>query len=113
MYTEEQLSDQSVIAKLKAENGPELRAVRTPIGFIVFKKPMRDAWDRWQDKNLVSKATASTDARELCQECLATGCTSDEFRAALDAKPGLLQGEFMSAIGDMAGWNDKFEVKKL
>jgi hypothetical protein len=113
MYSAEQLADPAVISKLKQENGPELRAVQTSLGYIVFKKPMRDAWDRWQDKSLVSKATASTDARELCQECLATGCSYDDLRAALDAKPGLLQGEFMTAIGELAGWAEKFEVKKL
>ena len=112
MYTEETLTAEA-IATIKGQFGSELRAVTTSLGIIVFRKPTREEWDRWQDKNLLGKENASRDARELCQSCLAGNCTTPDMLACLDAQPGLLQGPFMNAVAAMAGLKDESEVKKL
>lgn len=113
MFTNATLTPEKV-SQLKATYGDELRAVETNVGIILFRKPKRDEWDRWQDKNLVSKAEASKDARELCQACLAES-TYEEMMLAINDKPGLLQGEFLTCLLDMAGAmaKDALPVKKL
>jgi len=98
------------IAELKAAHGSELYSVETTSGDFVFKKPTRQAYDRWVDKNSDGKRTEA--ARELAQACLAVP-DYQQLIAALDVEPALLLGEFLEACLTLAGVKEKHELKKL
>ena len=111
LYTSDTLTADE-IAKLKAQNGPELTAVYARKGVIVFRKPTRVEYDLWSDKARINAADSAA-CRQLAQSCVVSPCTYDDLMLVIDDQPALLQNEISSAITAMAGLADKFEVKKL
>jgi hypothetical protein len=100
------------ITKIKAQHGDDLRVAETAAGqAFVFKRPSRQAYDRWFDK---SDAKPSEAARELAQDCLAFPGWA-EFIAALDKQPTFLMGGggALDAIMQLAGVGESPAVKKL
>ena len=105
MLTEQQSSE------LKAKHGEKLASVETPLGTLVFKKPTREAYDRWQD-GIASGKVRSEIARELAAHCLVMPEHAG-FMAILDQLPGILAAEVLDACTVHCGLVDKYEVKKL
>ena len=100
------------IEELKAKHGNKpMMAVDNA---IVFVRPSRAEYDRWVDAK-VAGGSASVNARQLAQSCLAFP-SWDEFTAILDERPTLLLNECLDAMLELAGVGgeaSKAEVKKL
>ena len=102
------------ITELKSKYGSRLRYIETEFGALLFKPPTRAAYDKWQDARLDKTGDPSSNARELAQHCLCEPDYSYEMLiSVIDNLPGLLQGEIMTAIGELSGLVGDYAITKL
>lgn len=89
------------VAELKAQHGQDLVSLDFQGTEYVFRKPKRQEYDRWLQRNGEDRITA---ARELAQACCVAPSAAEMF-AAVDAYPAFLQapGGIVDAVTELAG----------
>lgn len=104
------LSDED-IAQLKAEHGPDLVAVESPSGTLVFKKPSRPIWADFIDSIARDRGSKEVAIRRLVLACAVQPKMADMDRV-LEQYPAL-PAQVLNDLSDLAGTGNAFEVKKL
>ena len=109
--------DKQTVDALKATYGEDLCVAEGPTVDLVFRKPSRAVWERYQNKNGNDRADKSAALRELCLACLVypgseeRGPDYQALRDAFEEMPGLPL-TIMGELAAMAGLREDL-VKKL
>jgi hypothetical protein len=101
-----------IIAKLKSEHaGSELRKVTLKNGDeIVVRSPSRPEWQRMQDESVDEKKRAAA-MRSIVRSCVVFP-SKEEFLAALDRKPGLIE-TLLPIVHELGGVEDAAQGEAL
>lgn len=99
------------IEKLKAEHGPDLIAVSSPKGDLVFKRPSRAVWTDFIDSLAKDRASKEVVIRRLALAC-AVQPAADKMVEIFETYPAL-PANIVNELSDLAGTGATFEVKKL
>lgn len=103
---------EEAIASLKQKHGESLVAAKTPTGEqMVFKKPSKEVWARFQDGLSRDKVSRSVALRCLALDCVVVP-SQQEAAALFDAFPGM-PGVLSNSIAELAGQSEDLDVKKL
>lgn len=106
-----ELTDEK-IAELKQKHGETLIAVNAPSGVqMVFKKPSKEAWARFQDGLSREKVSRSVALRVLALDCV-TFPSQQDAAAVFDEFPGF-PGTLSVKLAELAGQTEDLDVKKL
>lgn len=101
------LKDDQEVARISAEHpAKRTKAVRTPLGCLLVKRPARGEYQRFIDRQEVTYATISAFVRP----CLLYP-TADRLDAILDEMPGLLT-PIQDAVFELAGFAAKDKAVK-
>jgi hypothetical protein len=104
-----QLTDEK-IAELKAKHPTLIMVEAAHDGTaLVFRKPTRHEYDRWQDSDKKTK-----DHRELASSTLVFPENPAEFMAILDRLPGLLtvRGGILDSVCSLAAFEEGAAASK-
>lgn len=103
---------EETIASLKQKHGDTLIAVNAPSGVqMVFKKPTKEVWARFQDGLSREKVSRSVALRCLGLDCVVVP-SQQEAAALFDEFPGM-PGTLSVKLAELAGQTEDLDVKKL
>lgn len=94
--------DEQLIASLKAKHPGPLAYVEAEQGELVFRKPTRDEYERFQDKMAADNGNVTRHLRELASCCLVHP-NAAALHAAMEAEPALLVDDIAPLIHELAG----------